>query len=352
LCFNYHFYEIVLNERIGNMIREYISFPGLNIDWFGIKKSFPLFNSGKEIAWYGVIICVGIILAVIYSMYRAKKENIRQDDVIDLAFFLVMFGIAGARLFYVIAEYDKTFVGSFKQIMYNIVSVWEGGLSILGALIAGFVTILVFCRVKKINAFQMLDIVAPAVMIGQIIGRWGNFVNVEVYGLETTLPWRMGIHRCVLVGQTEDLHASGLCSGVESFVHPLFLYESLWNLLGFIVANLIFRKKKFNGQIVTFYFMWYGLGRLIFEGMRNDQYILQQGGIRISQLIALAMLLAGIALTVLLYVRAKKQTAALIDGAFAPVENSEATESEESVEEIVTDSDSNDNETDEKAEEK
>jgi len=126
----------------------------------------------------------------------------------------------------------------------------------------------------------------------------------------------------------------------------------LWNLLGFIVANLIFRKKKFNGQIVTFYFMWYGLGRLIFEGMRNDQYILQQGGIRISQLIALAMLLAGIALTVLLYVRAKKQTAALIDGAFAPVENSEATESEESVEEIVTDSDSNDNETDEKAEEK
>lgn len=276
----------------------YLSFPGLGIEPFHIDKTaFTVF--GRPIAWYGILICFGLILAVLYSMFRAKRENIKSDDIIDLAFFLVIFGIIGARLYYVIFDFEdyivsgNGFVGNVLGTLKNIVSVWNGGLAIYGGLIAGFLTVVIFCRTKHITLMKLLDVVSPAAMIGQIIGRWGNFVNVEAHGTETSLPWRMGI----LESNFENAELGIWTS--EQYVHPTFLYESLWNLVGFIIANILYKKKKFDGQIFFFYMAWYGFGRMLIEGLRTDSLML--GGIRISQLIGFVTFAVGVALTVAMF---------------------------------------------------
>ena len=287
---------------------KYISFPGLGIKPFHIDRvAFSVF--GRDVAWYGIIICVGIILAVSYSAWRAKKsEGIKSDDVIDIALFLVIFGVIGARLYYVIFEYKRYFVTgkgfltNLKETFSNIIGIWNGGLAIYGALIAGFVTILVVCRVKKIPFVKMLDVASPACMLGQLIGRWGNFVNIEAYGTSTTLPWRMGIHEPNFANSAEmNVWRS------DEYVHPTFLYESLWNLLGFIIANILYKKKKFDGQIFYFYIAWYGFGRMLIEGLRTDSLML--GPIRISQLVGFVTFVVGCALTVVAFRLLKKEPA-------------------------------------------
>lgn len=259
------------------------------------KIAFTIF--GRDVAWYGIIICVGIILAVSYSVWRAKRsERIKSDDIIDIALFLVIFGVIGARLYYVLFEFDnylvtgKGFLTDLKETFLNIIGIWNGGLAIYGGLIAGFITLIVACRVKKIKLTKMLDVASPACMIGQMIGRWGNFVNIEAYGTETDLPWRMGIH----VGNFANSAEMGSWTS-EIYVHPTFLYESMWNLIGFIIANVIYRKKKFDGQIFYFYIAWYGFGRMLIEGLRTDSLML--GPIRISQLVGFVTFAAGCALT-------------------------------------------------------
>ena len=305
----------------------FISFPGLGIEPFKMGKvAFSIL--GREVAWYGLIICVGIILAITYSYFRARTEKIKGDDIIDLSFFLVMFGIIGARLYYVIFELDsylvtgQGFVGNLKGTLLNAIAVWEGGLAIYGAIIAGFLTILVFTKIKKIKLTKMLDVASPAVMIGQLIGRWGNFVNVEAYGAETTLPWRMGIHTSLF----ENAPELGIWLS-ETYVHPTFLYESLWNLVGFVVANVIYRKKKFDGQIFFFYIGWYGFGRMLIEGLRTDSLML--GSIRVSQLVGLLTFIAGVVFTIIMWRRANAEKALLIDGAFAAVDAETLVDEEE-----------------------
>lgn len=302
-----------------------LSFPGLGINEpFSIPKSFP-FIFGREIAWYGVIICIGIILAITYAIFRSKREKIKADDIIDLSFFLVMFGILGARLYYVIFEFDRYLVTSYgfftnvKETFLNAIAIWEGGLAIYGAIIAGFFTIVIFCKVKKIKLTKLLDVASPAVMIGQVIGRWGNFVNVEAYGSETTLPWRMGIHHTDLFIQ---MAGEDISTWTVEYVHPTFLYESLWNLVGFIIANVLYRKKKFDGEIFCFYIAWYGFGRMLIEGLRTDSLMIG-GTVRVSQLVGLLTFIAGTVLMILWAKRAKSARVALIDGAFAPVEAGE-----------------------------
>ena len=290
---------------------EYISFPGLGIEPFHIDKvAFSIF--GRNVAWYGILICLGIILAVCYALYRAKKENIKSDHIIDLAFFLVLFGIIGARLYYVIFEFDnylvtgRGFTGNLIGTLKNVCAIWNGGIAIYGAVIAGFFTALVVCRVKKLSLLKIADIAAPAVMIGQIIGRWGNFVNVEAYGSATNLPWRMGIHL-----KFSETWMS------EKYVHPTFLYESLWNLIGFGIAQLICRKKKFDGQILYFYMAWYGFGRMLIEGLRTDSLMIGST-LRVSQLVGLVTFIAGVALTVIFLKREKKRFVKSLDAAVAP----------------------------------
>ena len=247
----------------------YISFPGLGIKEFALDpEAFSLF--GRPVMWYGVIISFAMILAVLYVLYRAKhNENIKQDDVFDHAIWAILFGVIGARLYYVIMEFDEYKGETVLETLKNSIAIWEGGLAIYGGIIAGLIAIAVVSHFKKIKLGKTLDMVAPAVMIAQAIGRWGNFFNAEAHGGPTTLPWRMGIR--------------GDEFPTTAYVHPTFLYESLWNVLGFILINLFYKKKKYDGQIVVMYFTWYGFGRMIIEGLRTDS--LYVGSFRISQVI-------------------------------------------------------------------
>ena len=256
-----------------------LSFPGLGIDPFQINRvAFRLF--GRPIAWYGIIITVGIVLAVLYVMWRAKQNDIKSDDILDLALVTVPCGILGARLYFVLTSLDH--FDSFWEIF----AIWEGGLAIYGGIIAGAIAVLVTTHIKKLSFFKLADMITPAVLIGQILGRWGNFFNVEAYGTETTLPWRMGILRF----------------GEWSYVHPTFLYESLWNVLGFVLINLFygFKKEKthkqYDGQIFLMVFAWYGFGRMFIEGLRTDS--LYVGPFRISQVVGALCFLAGASLLI------------------------------------------------------
>ncbi len=229
-----------------------IGFPGLGIEGFTINKTaFTVF--GMEIRWYAIIICTGIISAFFYFMYRGKKtEQIVEDEILNATLFTVPIAIVGARFLYVITNLDR--YNSF----YDAINIREGGLAIYGAIIFGGVTMLVYSLIRKLNPLQMLDAIAPAVMIGQIIGRWGNFMNGEAYGSSAgveSLPWRMTI---------TDY------TGRTVVAHPTFLYESLWNILGFVIINHIYNKKKFNGQIFLLYAGWYGIGRAFIELLRTD----------------------------------------------------------------------------------
>lgn len=265
----------------------YVSFPGLGIEPFHMDRiAFSLF--GIDVNWYGLIITCGMILAVLYALWHAKHEGVKSDDIIDLALALIFCGVIGARLYYVIMEFDQYLVtgGTFWQnlggTLYNCIAIWNGGLAIYGGIIAGFLAALVVARAKRIPFPVIADIAGPAVMVGQIIGRWGNFVNVEAYGAETTLPWRMGV-----LYSFND----GVSFVSEKFVHPTFLYESLWNLVGLILITYLYKKKKFRGQMFLTYMTWYGFGRMLIEGLRADS--LYVGSIRISQLVGLVTFVVG-----------------------------------------------------------
>lgn len=259
-----------------------ISFPGLGIEGIKLNKvAFTIF--GKDIAWYGVIITVGIILAFLYVMSRTKIEGVKADDIYDYAIWCVISGIIGARIYYVLFKLED--FHSF----YDVIAIWNGGLAIYGAVIGGAAAALIVSAVKKIKPLKILDMLSPAVMIGQILGRWGNFFNAEAYGGETDLPWRMGIQ------------FGGV--GNTYYYHPTFLYESLWNILGFLLINAFYKKKKYNGQIFFMYIAWYGLGRAFIEGMRTDS--LWIGPFRISQLVGIVCFLVG-AVLLLVFAITKK----------------------------------------------
>jgi phosphatidylglycerol:prolipoprotein diacylglycerol transferase len=270
----------------------YVSFPGLGIEPFHMDRiAFSLF--GINVNWYGLIITCGMILAVLYALWHAKHEGVKSDHIIDLALALIFCGVIGARLYYVIMEFDQYLVtgGTFWQnlggTLYNCIAIWNGGLAIYGGIIAGFLAALVVACAKRIPFPVIADIAGPAVMVGQIIGRWGNFVNVEAFGAETTLPWRMGV-----LYSFND----GVSFVSEKFVHPTFIYESLWNLVGLILITYFYKKKKFHGQMFLTYMTWYGFGRMLIEGLRADS--LYVGSIRISQLVGFVTFVIGVVLMV------------------------------------------------------
>ncbi len=295
----------------------YISFPGLGIEPFHINEvAFTVF--GRPVAWYGILITCGMILAVLYALHIRKYEGISSDDIIDLAFVVIIFGVLGARLYYVIFKWDSYIVtdaSSFLQnivgTLKNVIAVWEGGLAIYGGIIAGILTALVFARKRKIRFVKLLDILAPCVWIGQVIGRWGNFINMEAYGSETTLPWRMGI----LYSYMDTGITTGMWD-IEKYVHPTFLYESLWNLTALILVFSFYKKKKFDGQFCSFYFIWYGFGRMLIEGLRTDSLML--GNLRISQGVGFASLILGIVLTVYFTKKSQKEKIE-IESEYTPV---------------------------------
>lgn len=271
---------------MGNPDYNILSFPGLGIGEFQISPvAFTVF--GRDIAWYGIIITLGMILAFLYASSRAKFEKISSDDLLDYAIFIIVCGVIGARAYYVLMKIEN------YNTFYDAIAIWNGGLAIYGGVIGGVLAIIGVSLVKKFNIAKMLDIVAPSCMIGQILGRWGNFMNAEAFGSETTLPWRMGIHQ---IGYKTYL--------TPIYVHPTFLYESLWNLVGFVIIHSLYKKKKYDGQVCLMYVVWYGFGRMFIEGLRTDS--LMVGSIRISQLLAFVSCIIGIVLLVVFGTLAKK----------------------------------------------
>lgn len=242
-----------------------ISFPGLGIDEFSVNR--VAFRLGSlTVTWYGMIICLGIILAFSYFSYRAGKAGINFDSILDFALFTVPLAILGARLYYVI--FNPTNFKSF----YDVIAIWEGGLAIYGAIIVGAIVVFCVSKYKKLSFLSIADMAVPAVMLGQAIGRWGNFMNGEAFGAQTDLPWRMGL-------------CNSLTGFYTQYVHPTFLYESLWNFLGFALINIFYKKKKWNGEIMLWYFTWYGFGRAIIETLRTDSLYIGNTGIRVSSLL-------------------------------------------------------------------
>ena len=222
-----------------------ISFPGLGIGEFTISRNV-LEIGPFSVAWYGLIIVIGMMFAVSYITWRAKRQNISPDSILDISIVTIISGVIGARLYYVLTSLDK--YDSF----FDVFKIWEGGLGIYGGIIAGVLAVYLMCRVKKLNFFQLADFIAPAVLAAQSIGRWGNFVNGEAHGSETMLPWRMGL-------------------GDGNFYHPTFLYESLWTCVGFLLVHfLLFKRRRYHGQMLFFSFAWYGFGRMFIELLRTD----------------------------------------------------------------------------------
>lgn len=267
-----------------------VAFPGLGIE--GGEVSSVAFTLGENfsVMWYGVVIALGMLMAIAYASFRCKQQGIKIDDLIDIAIFTIFFGVIGARLYYVI--FNPT---NFKTLL-DIIDIRSGGLAIYGGVIAGALTIVIVCLIKKISWRKLFDAAGPGVMIAQAMGRWGNFFNGEAYGaiVEEGHPLyflRMGLISRNTYGDfgTFDM----------VYVHPCFLYESLWNVIGFILINIFFKKKKFDGQIALYYFAWYGFGRMFIEGLRTDALYIGQTGIRVSQL--LAFLLFALATALIIY---------------------------------------------------
>lgn len=267
-----------------------VNFPGLGLSFELNRVAFSVF--GHNVYWYGIIIAAGFLLAVFFGYHQAYRFGIENEPIIDFLFFAVPLAIIGARLYYVIFYLDLYIDADGSFNWGNAIAIWDGGLAIYGAIIMSIITVIVFCRVRKINTLAFLDLGSLGMLIGQCIGRWGNFVNVEAYGGVTDVAWRMSAERIAntlwnkgILESTEVYQA--ILSG-ELGVHPTFLYESLWNALGFVLLWMIARKwRKTDGQIFLSYLIWYGLGRAVIEGLRTDSLYFFNTGIRTSQMLGL-----------------------------------------------------------------
>ena len=306
-----------------------VIFPGLGLEFELNPIAFSVF--GWDVHWYGVIIACGFLLAVAYCYWRAPRFGVDQEKLIDMLFFAVPLCIIGARAYYVIFNPAVCFNADGSFSLYNAIAIWDGGLAIYGAIIMAILTVAVYCKVRRQNFWDYTDIGCFGVLIGQLVGRWGNFVNVEAFGGVTDLPWRMcspSIADYLLQhGLVDEAAYQQVLDGTLG-VHPTFFYESMWNLLGFILLVLIARKgRKFNGQLFLSYVVWYGVGRAVIEGLRTDSLYFFGTGLRSSQILGLASALVAIVVMAIRFrtagpptppsyaaVRAEKGTAATPEG--------------------------------------
>ncbi len=257
-----------------------VSFPNLGIGQIKLNPTVLEINDNLSIKWYAVIIVIGIIAAFLFCNRFRKTINVNEDDFLDCILYAIPLGFVGARLTYVIGDLEN-----FHSLM-DVIAIWNGGLAIYGGIIFAALTVFTVCRIKKCSFTKMLDIMAIGLLIGQMIGRWGNFVNIEVYGVETDLPWAMGI------GYYGE--------GADMLVHPLFLYESLWNLIGFILIYGYKDYRKFNGELFLWYLSWYSLGRGLMEPLRDPEFNLKIFGVRIMIVLAVVLFVVSIVAIIIL----------------------------------------------------
>ena len=274
-----------------------IRFPGLFGDW-AFTASAKALDIGKGVYWYGIIIAIGLLMALLFCMKQRKKYGISEDDLLDGLLWGIPFGIIGARLYYVIFYLDLYRNSDGTINWREVIAIWDGGLAIYGGVIATVIVALLLSRRRKFKIGAMLDLVVMGLLIGQIFGRWGNFMNREAFGAETTLPWRMQLTTT---------------AGTLIEVHPTFLYESLWNLIGLLLIIFVVSKaRRFDGENTLFYFLWYGIGRFWIEGLRTDSlylfnWTIAGQPIRVSQALSLVMVLVS-AFMLLYHIKIKPHT--------------------------------------------
>lgn len=274
-----------------------VQFPGLwGLELKINRVAFEIF--GISIYWYGVIIAFGFLLAVLLAMKDSKKFGLEPDNIIDLVLFATPVAIVAARLFYVIFSWE-----SFRDNLLEIFNTRKGGLAIYGGVLGAVVVGYIFARAKKIEPLKLFDFAAPYLVLAQGIGRWGNFVNQEAFGTNTTLPWGMTSEsvRSYLMRNMEQLRSMGMNVDPNIPVHPTFLYESLWDIGVFLILIWFRKRKKLEGEVFFLYMILYGVGRFWIEGLRTDSLML--GNFRISQLLAAVF---ATALTVVFILRRKK----------------------------------------------
>jgi len=275
--------------------------------------SFPLFGEGFiinppayftifgfQIFFYGLFITAGFSLATLYLIKRSRVIGLTRDNILDLVLMAVPAGLIGARLYYVIFNFEH-YVGPGNW--QNIFAVRDGGLAVYGGIILAGIAYLIYSRRKKVPIGKMLDAAGFGLFIGQAIGRWGNFFNREAFGSETAVPWRMGFtfENSTYIPSLGETFAAGQAR----YFHPAFLYEMLWNAVGLLLMHTFSKKykSKYPGQYFLFYVAWYGLGRFIIEGLRVDSLFIPGTGIRVSQLLAIASCLIAALLLIYLHLR-------------------------------------------------
>ena len=265
-----------------------ITFPALGISVTVNRVAFNVF--GKDIYWYGVIIALGFALAVLYCSLRIRRFGFNNDLLFDALVAALPSAIVGARLYYVIWEWDY-----YSKYPSEIIAVWHGGMAIYGGIIGALVAVTIYGRVKRASIPGMFDVAALGLLIGQCLGRWGNFINGEAHGTLTDS----------VLGMTVN--------GYGPF-HPTFLYESVWTALGFVVLHLVsVYFYRFRGQIFLSYLVWYGAGRAVIEGLRTDSLYIGQTDIRVSQVVAVVSCITGLVLLVLCLRRGVRTLTQLVD---------------------------------------
>lgn len=279
-----------------------IAFPNLGIYLKDVPRSFSLF--GFNIYFYGLIIGIGVIAGILMAAHVAKISGQNPDTYWDFAIYAVICSVIGARIYYVVFSWDE-----FKGNPLRIFNIRQGGLAIYGAVIAAFITLFVYTKVKKQNALLMGDTAMAGLILGQAIGRWGNFMNREVFGdfYDGLLSMQLPISAVRDSGDITETIWNNIPEGANYInVHPTFLYESLWNLLVFTMILLWRKHKKFDGELCLLYFAGYGLGRFIIEGIRTDTLFIPGTSIPVSQALSLVMVVFAVATDVIVRVRRRK----------------------------------------------
>lgn len=284
-----------------------IAFPHLGIYLRNVPKSFSVFEF--PIALYGVIIAVGVLAGVLLAAYVAKLEKLDPDVIWDFAIYAIIFSIIGGRVYYVIFSWDR-----YKDHLLDVFNTRKGGMAIYGAVIAAFLTLWIYCRKKKQSFLQMADICVPGLVLGQVIGRWGNFTNREVFGeytdslLAMRLPTEM-----VRASDISEKIAAHMQQGTNYIqVHPTFLYESLWNLALLLILLLYRKHKKFEGEQWLLYLGGYGLGRVWIEGIRTDTLFIPHTMIAVSQMLAATLVVVSLAADIFIRFHLQKKTASKV----------------------------------------
>ena len=279
-----------------------ISFPSLGIDIDPIRE---IAIGPLSVHLYGVMIALGLTLAVIYGCRRSKEFGLTEDHILDGVLWVAPFAVLCARAYYCIFQWEEMYAHRPLAVFY----IWEGGLAIYGGVLGAVLGVFVLCRIKKISPFALLDLVSIGFLIGQSIGRWGNFFNREAFGAETDSFLRMGL--------------LDPATGITTYHHPTFLYESIWNALGFLLLHKLSKKREYDGQIALGYVVWYGLGRAFIEGLRTDSLYIPGTQLRVSQVLAAASCLAAVAVLVYFVLKPPAKPLFANRDAENPTENAE-----------------------------